>query len=160
MRMTHWQAEAAPIIRTLLDAQDRVLAATNRVSLTECCDQLDAAVWDSDRWLKDHPCPDRRFGRSIDRLIRACVGIQAILLSNLLADEAYKAKTQGMLRDRLTAARKARIELRGMVGLTSNPSQRFRPQWKPVGAENLIRHRDLGQFPIDCAHNDVGNPEQ
>jgi hypothetical protein len=60
MRMSQWRVEAAPILETLMDAGDRVLTATNRVMLTACCDQLDAAAWDSDGWLRDNQCPDRR----------------------------------------------------------------------------------------------------
>lgn len=115
MTMRHWHAEAAPTLGALIEAEDRVLAATTSPALTACCDELDAAAWNSDKWLQDNPCPDRRFGRIFDELIRACVGIQAILLSNLLADDAYKARAARMLRNRLAAAGKARTELRQLI---------------------------------------------
>jgi hypothetical protein len=110
--MRHWHAKAAPTLGALLEAEDRVLAAEDSPELLACCDELDAAVWNSDRWLRDNPCPDHRFGRIFDELIRACVGIQAIVSSNLLADGTYGARAARMLRDRLDAAGKARIELR------------------------------------------------
>jgi hypothetical protein len=113
--MRHWHAKAAPTLGALMEAEDRVLAAANSPALKVCCDELDAAVWSSDKWLHDNPCPDRRFGRVIDELIRACVGIQAILYSNLLADDAHKARAAQMLMDRLAIASKARIEIRQLV---------------------------------------------
>jgi hypothetical protein len=115
MRMNQWQAEGAPILRALMDAEDRVMAAASKAALIAACDELDAAVWNSDSWLQDNPCPDRRCGRSFEAFIRACVGIQAILLSNLLVDGAHMEQAEGMLRDRLAVAGKARIALRQLV---------------------------------------------
>jgi hypothetical protein len=113
--MRHWHAEAAPILGALVRAEDRVLRATNRVAVLLCCGQLDAAVWQSDKWLHDNPCPDRRFDRICNELIRACVAIQAILLSNLLVDAAHQAKADEMLTDRLTVAGRARVDLHHLV---------------------------------------------
>ncbi len=112
--MRHWQAEAAPVFGTLVRFEERALIATNSVAVMLCCDQLDAAVWRSDQWIHDNPCPERRFDRIGSELIRACVGIQAILLSNLVVDEADKMQAEGVLTELLAVAKRARVALRSL----------------------------------------------
>ena len=77
-----WQiAQAGPIVRSLMEAEDRLVSTSesHAVVVLASCDQLQAAVDHTHTWLGSHRCPDDNFGLYLRELISACRGLCAIM---------------------------------------------------------------------------------
>ena len=112
--MREWHAEAAPLLKALMRAEDNVLAQMDHPgpALTAACDQLDMAADHCEEWTHLHPCPDAKFRTQLDLLIRSCAGIGAMLSVGLLTDPEYRERVDDYLKGRISTATGARAVLR------------------------------------------------
>ena len=76
-----WLSEAWPIVRSLMEAEDRLISASESpaVVVLAACDQLNAATRHAHTWLNSQRCPDYNFGINFRELISACQGLNAIM---------------------------------------------------------------------------------
>jgi citrate lyase beta subunit len=76
-----WLGEAWPVVRSLMEAEDRLLVVSEAPSVVvlASCDQLAAAVTHAQTWLRTRRCPDDNFGTNLEELISACRGLCAIM---------------------------------------------------------------------------------
>ncbi len=76
-----WLSEAWPIVRALMEAEDRLISASEApgVVVLAAADQLNAATRHAQRWLDSQRCPDDNFGINLRELISACQGLSAIM---------------------------------------------------------------------------------
>ena len=76
-----WFSEAWPIVRSLMEAEDRLVSTSesHAVVVLASCDQLQATVEHAHAWLGSHRCPDDNFGIYLRELISACRGLCAIM---------------------------------------------------------------------------------
>ena len=123
--MERWSVEAWPILTSVMEAEDRLIAGSERPALVvnASCDQLDAAVNHAQSWVVRHPCPDDRFGLYVSELISASRGMWAIM--QVIAREAPNGgwmnerdltdRVGSNLMDRIQQASTARIYLRQWV---------------------------------------------
>lgn len=76
-----WLSEAWPIVRSLMEAEDRLISTSEApaVVVLAACDQLNAAIHHAQRWLEARRCPDDNFGINFRELVSACQGLSAIM---------------------------------------------------------------------------------
>ena len=79
--LERWLAEAWPIVRSLMEAEDRLISTSEApaVVVMASCDQLNATMAHAQRWLDSRRCPDDNFGLQFRELIAACQGLSAIM---------------------------------------------------------------------------------
>jgi hypothetical protein len=116
-----WLSEAWPIVRSLMEAEDRLISASEApaVVVLAACDQLNAAARHAGDWLDSQRCPDDKFGIYFRELISACQGLSAIL--QRVAREAPEGRWTGdpemtdkigeHFMDRIQQAARARLYL-------------------------------------------------
>jgi len=110
-----WHREAAPLISTLMKAEDQVLSRAEgpAVALTGSCDQLITACRTGDEWLTHHPCPDTEFGANFESLLSSCLGIWSILSRGPQSiQNTQRGDVHDFLFIRITRSTQARIYLR------------------------------------------------
>ncbi len=80
--LDRWLSEAWPIVRSLMEAEDRLISTSEApaVVVLAACDQLTATMAHAQRWLGSRRCPDDNFGLQFRELIAACEGLCAIML--------------------------------------------------------------------------------
>ena len=76
-----WLGEAWPVVRSLMEAEDRLISVSEAPSVVvlASCDQLGAAVSHAQAWLRSRRCPDDNFSTNLEELISACRGLCAIM---------------------------------------------------------------------------------
>jgi hypothetical protein len=116
-----WLSEAWPIARGLMEAEDRLVSASESpaVVVVAACDQLNAAVNHAQAWLDSRRCPDDNFAINFKELIGACRGLSAIM--QMVAREAPEGRWIGNqeladrvgenFMDRIQQASRARLYL-------------------------------------------------
>jgi hypothetical protein len=79
--LDRWLSEAWPIVRSLMEAEDRLISTSEApaVVVLAACDQLAATMAHAQRWLGSRRCPDDNFGLQFRELIAACQGLCAIM---------------------------------------------------------------------------------
>ncbi len=79
--LDRWLAEAWPIVRSLMEAEDRLISTSEApaVVVLASCDQLSASTAHAARWLDSRRCPDDNFDLQLRELIGACQGLCAIM---------------------------------------------------------------------------------
>jgi hypothetical protein len=116
-----WFSEAWPIVRSLMEAEDRLVSTSesHAVVVLASCDQLQAAVEHAHTWLGSHRCPDDNFGLYLRELISACRGLCAIMTTVVreapegqwIGNREVADKNGENFMDRIQQASRARLYL-------------------------------------------------
>jgi hypothetical protein len=116
-----WLGEAWPIVRSLMEAEDRLVTVAEgpSVLVLAACDQFGAAVSHAQVWLRSRRCLDDNFGTNLEELISACRGLCAIM--QMVTREAPEGQWTGNrdltdkvgenFMDRIQQASRARLYL-------------------------------------------------
>jgi hypothetical protein len=120
--LQRWHAEAGPILRALMTAEDMLISGSEGPALVveALCDQLLAAVAHAQSWLGSHRCPDAKLGVYVTELVSASRGMWAIMQmiareaprGEWFADRDLVEKVGTNLADRIEQATRARMYIR------------------------------------------------
>jgi hypothetical protein len=119
--LDRWLAEAWPIVRSLMEAEDRLISTSEspRVVVLASCDQLNATLAHAQQWLASRRCPDDNFGLQFRELIAACEGLSAIMQTvtreapegRWIENPEIADRIGGNFMDRIQQASRARLYL-------------------------------------------------